>query len=174
MTTRVWCPRFGILSQMRTAVPLAVLLLGSIVPSAVGQEQPSDHERFQLFNDCQPMGLIIERLPDSAKDLKLTTRRLRTVAESRLRSARLYDASAFGSYFYVNVNLVRQAFNLNVEYHKLLHDRGTDMSFKAKTWGMGFNGIAARTGGDYIVSTLSEYMDQFLIEYLRVNESACK
>lgn len=113
----------------------------------------------------------MERLNDDAGKTGLTEARLQAAAESRLRSARLYDSDAV-AYLYVNVNVVGRAFNIRLEYEKLVRDVATGKLGRAPTWNTG--GIGTH-GGDagYIVSTLSEKLDQFLVEYLRVNESAC-
>lgn len=50
----------------------------------------ASRERFELFNDCRPMELVIEDLSDDASQIGLDRRAIHVTAESRLRSARLY------------------------------------------------------------------------------------
>ena len=72
----------------------------------------------------------------------------------------------------VNVNVSGRAFNLTLAYKKLLYDQVADETNFATTWD---SGAVGTHGGDaaYILSTLAGHMDRFLVEYLRVNESAC-
>ena len=63
-------------------------LLALVMVSATGQDAPTPYDRFRLFNNCQPMRLAVEELPDAAADIKLTRERLVLAAESRLRGAR--------------------------------------------------------------------------------------
>lgn len=56
-----------------------------LAPAAVGQVR----ERFELFNACRPMRLVVEGLPDRAAAIGLTEQSLQAAAESRLRGARL-------------------------------------------------------------------------------------
>ena len=148
---------------------LLVLLL---MPATVGQDAKSSFSRFRLFNGCKPMSLVVESLHDDAGKIRLTRARLQAAVESRLRSARPYDESSTTAYLYVNVAVVGRAFGIDLEYNKLVSDIATGELGMATTWNIGSTGTH---GGDasYIVSSLSEKLDRFLVEYLRVNESAC-
>ena len=125
---------------------------------------------FYLFNGCEPVDLLVENLPEDAAEIGLTKERIQTLAESRLRAARLYDADG-GTHLYVNVNVVGPAFSERLNYQKRLTDP-TGLSFRATTWDVG--GVGTH-GGDagYIMQTVSERLDWFILEYLRVNEAAC-
>ena len=120
------------------------------------------------------MDLLVEDYGDDAgwKDSGLTVDRLQTMAESRLRAARLYDATAFLPLLYVNVNVVGRGFSLNVNYQKWLYDPVSDESFYATTWIIGGAGTHSGDAG-FILQGLSEYLDRFILAYLRVNEDAC-
>ena len=133
-------------------------------------------ERFQLFNACRPMKLMIEGLDDDAEAIGLTKEALQAAVESRLRAARLYTedyAKANGSWLYVNVHLVGRAFSIKVLYHKIVTDE-FGVTAPASTWGA-VGGSTGTHSGDagYIVSSLSRTLDEFLAGYLRVNEAAC-
>ena len=147
-------------------------LLALVMVSATGQDAPTPYDRFQLFNNCQPMRLAVEELPDAAADIKLTTERLVLAAESRLRGARLYTEDFDQPFLYLNVNVVGAAFNTSLEYRKHVLDPVTSEYFWTTTWDAGATG---QHGGDaeYIVSDVSYQLDRFLTEYLRVNEAAC-
>ena len=133
----------------------------------------SGYDRFRLFNECGPMNLVVEEYKDDADwtDIGLTVDRIQTMAESRLRAARLYDATGF-PILYVNVNVEARGFSLNVNYRKWLYDPVSDESFDATTWTIGGAGTHRGDAG-FILQGLSEYLDSFILEYLRVNEDAC-
>ena len=85
---------------------------------------------------------------------------------------------------WVEVHVVSRAFNVRVEFWKKVIDpmmeqafptNDRDMvraSFNATTWVTGSTGTH---GGDgtYVLSAIRQHMDEFLDEYLRVNEPAC-
>ena len=96
---------------------------------------------------------------------------IQAAVESRLRSARLYDADA-GPSFYVSVNVVGLAYSIELKYWKFVYDLASDETRLAPTWETDYTGTH---GGDaaYIRSNLAGHVDRFLVAYLRVNESAC-
>jgi len=144
--------------------------------SAFGQSAEGEAilDRFDLYNNCQPMMLLVEELPDGAKEINLTKRRLQTAIEARLRSARLYtnDIEGARTYLYINVNLSGRAFSISVQYKKLLYDPISDFSVPATTWNRGIVGTHGGYAG-YIVQLVSELVDDFLVAYLHVNEEDC-
>ena len=141
--------------------------------SAASQEIPEGLARFQLFNECRPIYLTVEGLHSDAAAIDLTLERISTLAESRLRAARLFTDYLLRTYLYINVNVSGFAFSVSVEYHKWLFDQISDETWSARTWN---DSTTGRHGGDggYIMQTLSESLDLFVLEYLRVNEDACR
>ena len=148
-------------------------LLALVAVTATGQDADSARKRFELFNNCQPMRLVVEGLPDAAADIGLTKERLVLAAESRLRGSRLYTAEGYGAYLYLRVNVVGRAFNIALEYRKNVGDLASGEVGLATTWHAGGAGMHGATGAEFIVSGVSRNLDQFLTEYLRVNEAAC-
>jgi len=147
--------------------------------SAFGQTTEDDFllelNRFKLYNNCRPMMLVVEELPDDAKEIGLTRRRLLSATEARLRSARLYTDDyerSQGAYLYVNVLVVGRAFNLTVQYNKSLYDPLSDLFLTAATWTRGNTGAHGGDAG-YIMQAVYEKIDEFLLAYLRVNEEDC-
>ncbi len=128
-------------------------------------------DRFKLFADCEPMGLVVEGLPEDAAEIGLTEDSIRAAAESRLRSARLY-IEASSPYLYINVNVLAGAFNVALEYNKSVFDPLSGLSGVASTWSSGGTGTHGRDSG-FILSQVSQHLDRFLAEFLRVNEAAC-
>ena len=59
-----------------------------------------------------------------------------------------------------------------VRYNKRLYDAASGMNMYAGTW---ISAGAGTQGGDagYILQALSESLDQFILDYLHVNEDAC-
>ena len=147
-------------------------LLALVMVAATGQDSDSPLKRFQLFNNCAPMRLVVEDLSDAATEIDLTAERLVLAAESRLRGSRLYTAG-IGASLYLNVNVVGDAFSVSLEYKKHVRDLASDEVYPATTWITGSTGTHGRTGAEFIVSSVSRHLDRFLTEYLRVNEAAC-
>ena len=153
---------------------LAALSFAALAFLATGTASETPHgpfDRFRLFSDCQPMDLVVERMPPDASEIGLTEESILAAAESRLQAARLYDAEAT-HYLYVNVNVAGPAFSHSLEFKKSVHDISSDTSYPATTWE---TGAAGTHGGDagYILSGVSRAMDRFLVEFLRVNEAEC-
>ena len=144
------------------------LALAAVWP---GHATAQDTDRFKLFNECAPMRFFVES-DDDLVAIGLTVDRIGTLAESRLRSARLYDADAV-SWLFVRVNVAGSAFSLSLEYKKLLYDAVSGETNYATTWDVGGTGTHSGNAG-LILQSLSEQLDGFILGYLRVNETACK
>ena len=114
----------------------------------------------------------------------LTEEDIQTAIESRLRAARLYDSDAnaylhfYVSFMDVPVGAERVAwvYNTDVSFKKIVQDKASGQRRLASTWGRASMGIAssAESVGESILGNVRGYMDQFLAEYLRVNEKACE
>ena len=153
-------------------------LLGILLTASTVQAQVvSDWDRFRLFNACRPMMLAVEGRPPDAQAVGLTEERIQLAAESRLRAAQRYTESGEKANYatlYIGFSVVspsfnRHAANITVEYHKLVTDLATNSNALAPTWKTGRTGVG---GGDanFIISSL---LDEFLANYLRVNDPAC-
>lgn len=161
------------LSLKRVGVLATGWLCG--MPLLVQGQTASAVDRFGLLNECRPMKLAVEQQSDDAKKIGLTRERLRFAVESRMRSARLYadsSSEASAAFLHINVNVVRSAFMVNVAYWKRVWDPVSEVLHSAVTWQSGSTGTHANDGG-YIVQSLSEHVDRFLVEYLRVNKKDC-
>ena len=123
---------------------------------------------------CGALKLVVERLSDGAADIDLTEDRIETLAESRLRAARLYNAEAI-PYLYIRVGVMKQgsAFTVDVSLNKAVRDVTSSQFGLAETWTAGNFGLHGRDAG-YILQSVSELLDRFILEYLRVNEDACQ
>ena len=83
----------------RLVFPLALALV--VWPGDSTAQDVSDFDRFQLFNECRPIDLVVADYGVSGRsgwtNIGLTMDRIQTMAESRLRAGRLYfDLAARG------------------------------------------------------------------------------
>ena len=158
----------------RIGLLLATTLLLTAASASAGEV--SDNDRFQLWNDCKPMQLVVEGLANDATAIGLAKEAIEVAVRSRLRAARLYsEDSAEGawSYLYVNVGVVGRAFGVYIKYRMMVRDTATELEYMTTTWNIGTTGTHGRDSS-YILATVAENADKFIDEYLRVNEDACK
>ena len=115
-------------------------------------------------------------MPAAAFEIGLTKAALRAAAESRLRGARLYATVRLNYYLYLNINVVGRAHSISLEFKKWVYDPASGESYSATTFDIGGTGTHGSGGArsSYILGGVSEYLDQFLLQYLQVNESACE
>ena len=57
-------------------------LLALVMVAATGQDADSPRKRFELFNNCEPMALLVADLSDTAADIGLTKEHLAACGES--------------------------------------------------------------------------------------------
>ena len=152
---------------------LAAIALAVSVATAASAEEVSYFDRFELWNDCQPITLYVTPLSQDADDIGLTEGVLETAVRSRLRAARLYDPDSWTPYLLVRVNVVGIAFGLDLAFYKLVNDPISGAAGEAATWTVTWTGTHG-SDGDYILSAVSKGMDRFLDEYLRVNTESCQ
>lgn len=153
---------------------LRILLVILLTASTVQAQAISDWDRFRLFNACRPMNLVVEDLSSDAQAVGLTRERIQLAAESRLRAARLYTESrekANRAYLYISIHVLGRAHSITVNYNKWVTDLANNSNGLATTWVTGGTGTHDTAG--FIIQYLSSYLDEFLAEYLRVNEPAC-
>ena len=150
---------------------MLTVLFSSVPAQTENTRECDSFECFQLYTACHPIDLVVENLPSGADDIGLQKQAVINAAESRLRSARIYDPSAW-EYLYVQINIASGAFGIILHFNKVFTDRWTSQTYPATTWTHG--GIGTHGGNSqYILGVLSEYLDAFLVDFLRVNEPAC-
>ena len=155
----------------RLILPTVALALVLAAPSGAA-EKVSQADRFRLWNDCRSMGLLVVDLPKSATEIGLTKDAVTVAVRSRLRAARLYRADDGVPFLPVTVTVFGSAFDVSVAYIKWVKDRASGISSGAITWTRGSTGTHGRDAS-YILSSVSQKVDKFIDEYLRVNEAAC-
>ena len=155
---------------MGVAIALVMSMLMLVVP---WQSDAGAWDEFRLGNKCQPIGLIVESIDGDGAKMGLTQEDITTTVRSRLRAARIYrDLEDRVPYLYVNILVVETAFNISLEFNKWLSDPISGREQFGTTWDKSVTGRTS--GADYVLSSLSRRMDQFIDEYLRVNELACQ
>lgn len=154
----------------RPVLPLLAALLFLFVPARA--QEVTGVDRFRLWDSCKPMQLVVEHLPKGAANIGLTKEAIETSARSRLRAARIYNSKA-DSYLYINVNVVGRAFSIGINYKKVLFDAASIEEGYAVTWSVGSAGTHG-SDSSYILSFVSQHMDKFVDDYLRVNEAGCR
>ena len=158
--------------MIRTATPALAFAAAMLASPLEGQTGEAMQERFELFNQCRPIRVLVEGLPESAGTTGLGKEDVQAVAESRLRGARLYTfPGSGGAYRHINVSVVDGAFSLSLEYRRWVLDPVDDTSGSAATWHKG--SIRTSIDGGHILSGVSHMLDEFLADYMRVNESHC-
>lgn len=163
--------------SLRLVGGVVAALLATVTPVHADDVQARiSLDRFRLWNACQPIDLLVEPLDDDAAKMGLTREAITTAVRSRLRAARLYS-SGTGPYLYVVINALPPrgrdggtAVSISLRFTKPVFDRISGRHGPARTWDTGAVGWGDAA---YILSGVSQLMDEFIDEYLRVNESAC-
>ena len=141
--------------------------------------EPHTRDLFRLCPPEERMDLFIDELSEHATKGGLTEAQIRNAAESRLRAAGLYDPDAI-PFLYVNVDTGSPKtgsshfpfFSIRVEYRRALYDLRLPWLDFAATW---FTDSVGQGDSSFILFSLSQHLDAFLVEYLRVRDSkACR
>ena len=142
-------------------------------------------ERFSLYNACKPMQIYVQLQQSDDEKIDLTEAEVRAAAESRLRAAGLYDSdssSTFGVHVlllasrYANGARAGWSYTQKAYFEKSLWDAVSAEEWLAPTWERSATGYGPPNSStrSMILDRIRGYMDEFLAEYLRVNEAACK
>ncbi len=110
---------------------------------------------------------------EDADELRLNESTIATTVRSRLRAARIYSSSESLPVLAVNVGIIKQAFSIELNLVQSLWNPITESYGFAITWNSGNHG-AHGYEGTYVLQIVGQYIDQFIDEYLAVNESACE
>ena len=157
---------------------MARWLFGCAVLIVVAMGVRAEPDNDALFNLCprhERMRLVVVDLAEHAPKAGLTREQIQNAAESRLRGAGLYDPDV-PPYLYVNViagppqtgSSHFPFFSITLRYQRLLYDLDQPWLAFATTW---VTGSAGQGDSSFILSSLSQHLDEFLVEYLRVRDS---
>ena len=154
------------------AATFAVCSLTTFNPTASERDFADRYARFQLFNDCRPMNVVVNGpFPLTEIALTLTVESLKATVESHLRGARLFCSGA-NSYLHVSVDLWDRAWSIRLSFNKVVLDEATLESFPVPTWRRGTTSIHANDA-NHVREEVAELIDEFIQEYLKVNHDAC-
>ena len=153
---------------------LAVFLCLSNSHTYAAKDVRKTFKGFQLLTNCEPMYLVVSELSrHNSFKIDLFEKSIQNATESRLRSARLYSNKVLNSFLSIEVAVVGQAYTINIEFSKKVDDPFTGSRGLASTWTRSSVGTHANNS-EYILSSVSKHIDEFLVEYLRVNDKACR
>lgn len=127
--------------------------------------------KFQLYTACLPINLIVESFTGDEEDIGLSRQAVVNAAESRLRAARMYD-DAVSWHLYIRIKVVGLAFRIDIQFRRILYQYNRLLNGFASTWETGSTGTHGKDA-QYILGSLSQHLDSFLVDFLRVNEPAC-
>ena len=161
-----------------------VTVIAAVIAAAAGapleaQDTPEERDRFELFNECQSVGLDVVLIDEDGDLPDLTEERIQTLAESRLRAARLFSQQGIISnrtlltgILPISVTVTEQLVSGSVRLTKPVNDTRSGVTGFIPTWERSFMGTH-RGDADPTMQRLSELVDTFVLEYLRVNEESC-
>ena len=154
---------------MRKILIFSLLVVLFAIP-ARGQ---TDREKFELYNKCRPIGLVVEGMSEDAKKIDLTREIVINFVESRLLSARIYGGNSY-EYLYVRIGILGNSVDIDTSFKKATVSYG-EVGL-ATTWVAGKFGShgSDAMSKDYILSGLSELIDKFIASYLKVNQKYCR
>ena len=157
---------------VRTLWLMPLLLFAA--PCVAGPTQQERIEHFWLFAHCRPIRLVVEIALGSPAFADLETP-IRDAVESRMRAARLLTTqNAPLPALYVEVEGYKDlAFNVKLTFKKWLYDPIVNDTWLAATWMSAGIGMADRTNPETIFTAVGYHIDDFITQYLRVNQSAC-
>ncbi len=158
--------RQGLRSRRRVLMVVSLLTAWCLLVGAgLAQEPPrptipppppptslSDFDAFGLWNGCAPIGLIVGLSDDAAAVLPFLHVSVNVFVSENLRGG---------------------AYSIEVSFQKRLRDVVSDRNGFAATWDTGSYGTHGGDAG-HIMQSVSERLDRFVLEYLRVNETACR
>ena len=133
-------------------------------------------DAFQLSNDCRPVNVMVNEVDSTVADMGITVSGLTAVAADQLDAIGLYDGDAVETLIVtlraMNVpELVGGPFFAKVVFYKVMTDERTGVKLHAAAWEqLNYGAYAHR---DFILNTLVDQLDTFILEYLRVNAQEC-
>ena len=155
----------------RPTVPL-VAALSLLLAAPAWAERTTAEARFELWNDCRSMDLVVESATGGTADIGLTEQAIAVAVRGKLGAAGVYDPEGL-AYLDVHARVVGPAFHFSIEYRKWLKDPASGEEGAAATWISGSTGTHGG-GSDYVLASISEHVDRFIEQYRRVNADACE
>jgi len=139
----------------------------------------SGYKQHALWTECRTVGMLVAYTPAGNSSPPYPTREsIDTIIRSRLRAARLYEESRWkvsGLSIYIRSmkdepdDILNALALISFGFHKEMHDPWTETYRYVPVWSR-----ESWAGVSRLHETVSELMDEFIDEYLRVNEPACR
>ena len=146
-----------------------------VVASAVNAEELKVMDLWNLCARQEKVDLLVEETPEDAVNAGLTRARILNVAESRLRAARIFGSSEVATqeqdaYLHVEIlafsrNENQLVYGINLSFRQILSNFSIARANYGETWRNRSIGIG---GADFVMQHVSEKIDSFIREYLRV------
>ncbi len=137
-------------------------------------EGSEGRKKFELYVGCQPIFLVVEEPTPDGKKIGVSRSQIRTAAEARLRGARIFrDKMTERSFLHIQVVVARQAFHIGLSFLKVVVDSFSLKDNFASTWRRDTVGTHT-SDSSYILSRVSELIDQFIVEYFLANQDTCE
>lgn len=146
------------------------------------REFASTRDTFQLFTDCSKIYAVVAVIDEDNDLPELTESSVKRAVLSRLRAARVYDPVMGDTdgllHLKVTVTIVRNAYDVRTALWRLVNldlsseARGIARVGAAATWETATTGTSGYDAG-YVRDVVAGHLDQFIDEYLRVNEDSC-
>ena len=155
---------------------LMTILLILVKPFAWAQDERRQHA---LWTECRNVRMQVAYEPAKHASTPYPTEEsIRAIISSRLRAARLlYEDSWQISGLSISIrsaqdepdNILNELVLISFGFHKEMHDSWTDTYRYVPVWSR-----EGTVGVSRLREAVSELVDLFLDEYLRVNEPACR
>ncbi len=171
---------------------IAMIAISAALAAPANAGQVSHLERFQLWNECRPLNLIVKHefsifVPEELREL--AKRRIKPMVRRRLQAARIYGSEDRSTFVQEEPVLSISLEELlgrrdwrsrpygdsrsGIEFNKRLHDPLSGKSFESPTWSVD-RSHSSDADEDEIMLAMSEMIDTFTGHYLRVNASMCQ
>jgi len=162
------------LPQLIRSITNLVLVIAISQSGLAAQDEDfqTRYDRFRLYTACSPVELLVTVEGETDDVRGLTEQSIEIAVRSRLRSARIYTDDGLGMYIHAHIIVAGLAFSASVDLRKELSDPFSGEWMFATTWGSSSTGTHGRDA-QYLRGVLSEHVDRFIDDYLRVNEAAC-
>lgn len=154
---------------MKTIIALLLLLFTANVDA---DEDITERELFELFNGCAKMWVDLH-LYVQGTHMVLLERQIRSDIEDRLHTAGIYDRYAAPSTFAIGISVAGYSYSITIYYMKTVNDVASGISDSAVMWRSGWHGTHANNP-ELILNKISDLVDKFIAEYLRINKDACE
>ena len=151
-----------------------VLVLSVSVQAAEGWSLKEKRDNFQLYvNKCDPIGIDVYFTGE--KGIRLTKESIETAARSRLRAAHLYGSKPgpVSGILLISVVVARwdePVFHYRIWFTKQQLDKMSQLTSWSPT---GWTRGALIVGSSDALSAISQSLDSFLDDFLRVNDCIC-